>query len=47
MEIKGDNMIDDTIVKAKEDYATQQAVGSGFTYRLIPGSKASAGLVAA
>ena len=47
VEIKGDNMIDDLIVKAKEDYATQQAVGSGFTYRLIPGSKASAGLVAA
>jgi hypothetical protein len=32
---------------AKEDFATHQAVGSGFTYRLIPGSKASAGFVAA
>ncbi len=47
VEIKGDNMIDDLTVKAKEDYATQQAVGSGFTYRMILGSRAKAGLEAA
>lgn len=44
VEIKGEDQIDDAVVKAKEDYATQLAVGSGFTYQLIPGKQAAAGL---
>jgi len=47
VEIKGDNMVDDQVVKAKENYATQLATGSGFQYRMIPGSKAKLGLQAA
>jgi hypothetical protein len=47
VEIKGDNMIDDTVVRAKENYAMQLASDSGFTYRMIPGKRAAEGLVAA
>ncbi len=47
VEIKADNLSDDAVVKAKESYATQQAVGSGFTYRMILGTKAAGGLAAA
>jgi hypothetical protein len=47
VEVKGDNMVDDAVVKAKENYATQLATGSGFTYRMIPGTEAKHGLKAA
>ena len=46
VEIKGDNMVDDAVVKAKENYATQLATGSGFTYQLISGTTAKHGLAA-
>ena len=47
VEIKGEDQIEDAVVKAKQNYATQLAMGSGFTYELIPSKKASAGLTAA
>ena len=47
VEIKADNMVDDAVVRSKQDYATQLAAGSGFTYRMIAGSKAKDGLSAA
>ncbi|RIZ68544.1 MAG: type III restriction endonuclease [Methylococcales bacterium] len=47
VEIKGDNKVDDAVVKAKQDFATQLATGSGFTYRMIKGSEAKQGLAAA
>jgi hypothetical protein len=47
VEIKADNLSEDAVVKAKESYATQQAVGSGFSYRMILGSRAAGGLAAA
>ena len=43
VEVKGDNMIDDPIVKAKEEYAQQIAAASAMTYRIIEGSAAAAG----
>jgi hypothetical protein len=46
VEIKGENMIDDAVVKAKTDYATQLATASGFIYRFIPSKQAAAGLAA-
>jgi hypothetical protein len=46
VEVKGDNKIDDAIVQAKEIYAKQMAASSGFTYQMIPGSKAKSGLSA-
>jgi type III restriction enzyme len=47
VEIKGEDMADDAVVKAKENYATQLATGSGFTYKMIPGKDAKHGLQAA
>lgn len=44
VEIKGDNKIDDNVVQAKLDYATQLATSSGFTYQMIAGSNAKKGL---
>lgn len=44
VEVKGDNMIDDAIVKAKATYATQMAIASGMQYRMIRGSQAVSGL---
>lgn len=44
VEIKGDNKIDDAVVQAKQTYATQLAASSGFSYQMIAGSKAKAGL---
>ncbi|WP_295123509.1 TnsA endonuclease N-terminal domain-containing protein [uncultured Chitinophaga sp.] len=44
LEVKGDNKIDDAIVKAKSEYASQIAGASGMSYKLIKGSDALAGL---
>ena len=44
IEVKGDNMIDDDIVKAKADYATQLASASNMTYKMIKGSEAMEGV---
>lgn len=38
IEIKGDNLIEDPIVKAKEEYARQIALASGMSYQMIPSS---------
>jgi len=46
VEVKGDNKIDNAVVQAKESYATQLAASSGFSYQLIPGTKAKEGLKA-
>jgi superfamily II DNA or RNA helicase len=43
VEVKGDNMIDDPVVQAKQEFAEQMAVNSGMTYRMIKGSDAGAG----
>lgn len=40
VEVKGDNMIDDPVVQAKQEFAEQMAVASGMTYRVIKGSDA-------
>jgi type III restriction enzyme len=47
VEIKGENMVEDVVVKAKESYATQLASGSGFAYKMISGTEAKHGLQAA
>jgi type III restriction enzyme len=47
VEVKREDQIDNPTVKAKEDYATQLATQSGFSYRLIPHPKAKLGLHAA
>ena len=39
IEVKGDNMIDDAVVKAKADAATIMAVESGVEYRMYRGSE--------
>lgn len=44
VEVKGDNMIDDEIVKAKAEYARQLASASNMTYKMIKGSQATNGL---
>ena len=38
IEVKGDNMIDDAVVKAKADAATIMAIESGVEYRMYRGS---------
>ena len=43
VEVKGDNMIDDPVVKAKQEFAEQMAVSSGMTYRIIKGTDAQQG----
>jgi hypothetical protein len=43
LEVKGDNMIDDEVVKAKAEYATQLASASNMTYKMIKGSLAMKG----
>jgi type III restriction enzyme len=43
IEVKGDNMVDDEVVKAKADYASQLAVASNMTYKMIKGSDANNG----
>ena len=44
LEVKGDNMIDDAVVKAKADYATQLAVASKMKYSIIKGTDAMSGV---
>jgi superfamily II DNA or RNA helicase len=44
VEVKGDNMIDDPVVRAKQEFAEQMATESGMTYRMIKGSDASKGV---
>jgi hypothetical protein len=43
VEVKGDNKIDDPIVQAKKEYASQLAGASNMKYQVILGSEASAG----
>jgi type III restriction enzyme len=44
LEVKGDNKIDDNVVKAKAEYASQLAHASGMTYQIIKGSEAEKGV---
>ena len=44
VEVKGDNMIDDEVVRAKAEYATQIATASNMTYKIIKGSHAMNGV---
>ena len=37
VEVKGENMLDDPIVKAKQEFAEQIAVASGMSYKIIGG----------
>jgi hypothetical protein len=43
VEVKGDNKIDDPVVKAKQEFAQQMAIASGMTYQMIRGSDVNAG----
>ncbi|MCR8667945.1 DEAD/DEAH box helicase family protein [Aestuariibaculum sp. M13] len=45
IEVKGDNKIDDAVVKAKSDYASQLATASGMTYQIVKGSEAANGIM--
>ena len=38
MEVKGDNKIDDLVVKAKADAAEEMAIESKMAYRMIAGN---------
>lgn len=38
LEVKADNMIDDAVVRSKQEYASQLATASQMSYRLIPSS---------
>lgn len=40
VEIKGENKLDDSVVKAKKKYAEDMAVHSSFSYLFVPGQKA-------
>lgn len=44
VEVKGEDKIDDAVVLAKQEYATQMAVASGMSYRMVPGKEAGKGL---
>lgn len=44
LEVKGDNMIDDEIVKAKAHYANQIASASKMSYKMIKGTEAMGGM---
>jgi len=44
IEVKGDNMIDDEVVKAKAEYATQLATARNMTYKMIKGLDAMNGV---
>lgn len=39
LEVKGDNKVEDEVVKAKADFARLMATESGMGYQMIPGSK--------
>ena len=43
VEVKGDNKIDDPVVRAKQDFAEQVAVASGMKYKVMRGSEAKSG----
>ena len=43
VEIKGDNLIDDPVVKAKQDYAEQMAGASDMVYKILKGSEVTQG----
>ena len=43
VEVKGDNMIDDTIVQAKASATQQRASASAMSYEIIKGSDAKEG----
>ncbi|OOW67193.1 type III restriction endonuclease [Xanthomonas axonopodis pv. melhusii] len=42
VEVKADNQIEDAVVQAKKDFASQMAVASGMEYRILPSSQADA-----
>jgi len=44
VEVKGDNKVDDTVVKAKAEYASQIATASHMTYKIVKGSDAERGV---
>lgn len=44
IEVKGDHQIDDSIVKAKSDYARQIATASGMSYVMVKSSDANSGM---
>ena len=44
VEVKGENKIDDAVVRAKATWASQVAVASEMEYVMIPGTKAAFGL---
>ena len=44
VEVKGENMIDDAVVKAKARSATEMASASAMDYLMVPGGKAAFGL---
>jgi hypothetical protein len=44
VEVKGDNMIEDEVVKAKADYANQIAIASQMSYKMIKGTDALNGI---
>lgn len=41
IEVKGDNMVDDEVVKAKAEYASQLASASNMTYKMVKSSEIS------
>ena len=43
IEVKGDNMVDDEVVRAKAEYARQLAIASNMQYRMIKGTAAMEG----
>ena len=38
IEVKGDNMIDDSVVKAKAEAAEEMSIASGIRYKMYAGS---------
>lgn len=44
IEVKGDDMIDDPVVQAKQEFAEQMAIASGMRYKVIRGSDADGGV---
>jgi type III restriction enzyme len=43
VEVKGDNLIENSVVQAKKQFTEEVAVASGMTYRIIKGSDANSG----
>lgn len=44
VEVKGDNKLDDDVVRAKKTYAEKLAFASGMKYVIVPGTKAANGI---